>query len=471
MKQILFASNNEPACKEICHILSEDDRIDIITKKSAVLGAFRKKRYDVVLIDIDFLRDSGKDSTAPLFHEKLQPYFETFPNCEIAVLTPRNKIREAVAAVKAGACFYLTYPLVAEEIKHAIEYSLQSTQIQLELDYLRDQFWEADCRDLVRTNSRVMDDIYKKVKSVAPTRTTVLITGETGTGKGVLSKLIHQHSHRRGGPFIAVHCGAIPENLLESELFGHEKGAFTGANRRKMGKFEVARGGTIFLDEISTMSHGAQIKVLQVLQDKIFQRVGGEETIASDVRIIAASNVDLQQLSDEGHFRRDLYYRLHVFPVEIPPLRERSEDIRLIAESFIVNLNRFHMKDIHGIHPKVLEAFGRYNWPGNIRELENLIERAYILETSSVLTPESFPGELLTSDIPETPVSLDTSLTLAEVRNRGVNNIERQYLKELLTKYNGSISRTARAADISTRQVHKLMVKHKLRKENFKKNS
>jgi transcriptional regulator with GAF, ATPase, and Fis domain len=316
-----------------------------------------------------------------------------------------------------------------------------------------------------------MKNVFDKVKSVASTKTTVLIAGETGTGKGVIAKLIHQHSHRRDGPFIAVHCGAIAENLLESELFGHEKGSFTGAIRRKLGKFEIAQNGTIFLDEIGTMSYSAQIKLLQVLQDKIFQRVGGEEAVQSDVRIIAASNVDLNLLSSEGKFRKDLFYRLNVFPIEIPSLRGRLEDIPLMVNTFLERLNKYHLKDIQGVHEEVLEAFERYSWPGNIRELENLVERAYILETSSILTPESFPNEIMTFAAHETPVPFDISSTLAQTRARGISSIERQYLKELLAETKGNIGATAKGAGITPRQLHKLMVKHSLRKEEFKVNS
>jgi transcriptional regulator with GAF, ATPase, and Fis domain len=313
-----------------------------------------------------------------------------------------------------------------------------------------------------------MREVLEKVRAVAPTKSTVLLTGETGTGKGVVAKLIHSHSHRREKHFISTHCGAIPDTLLESELFGHEKGAFTGAIRRKLGKFELAHGGTIFLDEIGNITPSAQIKLLQVLQEKSFQRVGGEATIEVDVRIITATNTDLKKLSDQDSFRRDLYYRLSVFPIEIPPLRDRREDIPLISRSILGRLNKFHLKDIQDIHPQVLEAFDRYQWPGNIRELENLIERAYILETSSVLTPEGFPSELFTGRDAQAQLLPDTALTLAEARRRGIETIERQYLRGLLSVNEGRIGKTAEAAGISARQLHKLMTKYRMRKEEFK---
>jgi DNA-binding NtrC family response regulator len=292
--------------------------------------------------------------------------------------------------------------------------------------------------------------------------------GETGTGKSVLAQLIHKHSNRKDAQFISVHCGALPDTLIESEMFGHEKGAFTGAVRRKLGKFEFATGGTIFLDEIATTSPAAQIKLLQVLQDGTYQRVGGEETLKTDVRVIVATNADLKQMCDEGNFRKDLYYRLNVFPIEIPLLRDRTEDIPVLIDNFLNKLNQYSSKEIHGAHPLVLDALAGYPWPGNIRELENLVERAYILETSSVLTPESFPGELFEEETVSVKIPSSEQLTLAEVRQRSIEDIERNYLKDALIRNKGKINETARDAGISSRQLNKLMNRYGLRKEEFK---
>ena len=220
----------------------------------------------------------------------------------------------------------------------------ESLLLQSELDYLRDRFWQADSLEIVQTRCPGMKTVFDKIRSVAPTKSTVMLTGETGTGKGVMANLIHKHSNRSEAQFISVHCGAIPDTLLESELFGHEKGAFTGAVRRKLGKFEIAKGGTIFLDEIGTVTPSAQIKLLQILQDGTFQRVGGEETLEANVRVIAATNTDLKRMCDDGLFRKDLYYRLNVFPIEIPPLRERMEDIPHFVDVFLRKMNKFHLK-------------------------------------------------------------------------------------------------------------------------------
>jgi len=333
---------------------------------------------------------------------------------------------------------------------------------------LEDGFWRADWLETIRTESPRMREVYEKVKSVAPTKTTVLLQGDTGVGKGSVAKLIHQHSSRKDGPFVHVHCGTLPDTLVESELFGYEKGAFTGAEKRKLGRFDSAQKGTIFLDEINTISTALQIKLLQVLQDHIFQRVGGEADIEADVRVIAAANASLRQLSAEGEFRRDLYYRLSVFPIEIPALADRREDVPHLIQSFLQRFNYVFSKDIHAVDPQVVQALQRYPWPGNIREMENLLERAYILETTSVLRPESFPQEIMSDATAAAEVVLDASLPLATVRKQALEHIESQYLKELLTLHQGRLNRAALTAGITTRQLHKLLTKYDLHKEDFK---
>ena len=465
MKAVLVASNNQSACSAIRASMRPEYRVDLVTSKDGCLEMFRKKRYEFLFIDVEILRGSTSDNN---YKTALQPFWHAYPTAQIIAMSSQEMIRETVMAVKAGASDYLTYPINPDEVKYVTESIYESIIMESELDYLRDRFWQEDSLEIVRTRSPLMKTVFDKVRSVAPTKSTVLLSGETGTGKGVLARLIHQHSNRKDGPFICVHCGAIPDTLLESELFGHEKGAFTGALRRKLGKFEIAQGGTIFLDEIGTITPSAQIKLLGILQDGTFNRVGGEETIAANVRVIAATNTDLKIMSEAGQFRRDLYYRLNVFPIEIPALRERMEDIAFIVEVILKRLNKFDQKGIHDIHPHIIDAFGNYSWPGNIRELENLMERAYILEQSSILTPESFPNEIFTSDHSQVQFKADISLTLAEARRTAVEQTEVYYLKGLLAASKGRIKETAGAAGISTRQLHKLMKKYGIRKENFK---
>jgi DNA-binding NtrC family response regulator len=465
MKSILVVSNKEEAYHLIASTYKSGFTVERSADKTAALGLLQKRQCDLIFIDLDVLnnQDSGES-----YKESLKPFYQLYPSVEIIVMTRQERIRKAVNAVKAGASDYLTYPLDAEELKLVSE-NLNKTRImQSELNYLRNQFWQVDSLELLRTNSERMGKVLQQIRTVSPTKSTVLLIGETGTGKSVLAQSIHQYSNRKNAQFISVHCGAMQDTLVESEMFGHEKGAFTGAVRRKLGKFEFATGGTIFLDEIGTITPAAQIKLLQVLQDGTYQRVGGDETLKTDVRVIAASNADLKKMCNEGSFRKDLYYRLNVFPIIIPPLRERLEDIPIFVEAFLNNLNQFSVKEIKGIHPLVIKAFKKYTWPGNIRELENLVERAYILETASVLTPESFPNELFEIEATSVFIPTGKQLTLAEARQRGVEEIERNYLKDALARNRGKINDSARDAGISCRQLNKLMNKYGIRKEEFK---
>jgi len=465
MKSILVVAEEKEAFPLIASTYKSGFSVENTDRKTAALELLKKRRFDLIFVDLDVINNKKPEEN---YKESLKPFWQLYPSVEIIVMTSQEKIRKAVHAVKAGADDYLTYPLDAEELKLVSE-NLNKTRImKSEIDYLRDQFWQMDTSELVRTNSEVMRAVFQQIRTVAPTKSTVLLVGETGTGKSVLAQLIHKHSNRNEAQFISVHCGAIPDTLIESEMFGHEKGSFTGAVRRKLGKFEFATGGTIFLDEIGTITPAAQIKLLQVLQDSTYQRVGGDETLKTDVRVIAASNADLKEMCAAGTFRKDLYYRLNVFPIEIPPLRKRLDDIPLFVETFLSNLNQFSLKEIKDVHPLVLDAFSRYAWPGNIRELENLVERAYILEASSVLTPESFPNELFETEATSVVIPTGRQLTLAQVRQQGIENIERNYLKDVLTRNRGKINDSARDAGISSRQLNKLMNRYGLRKEEFK---
>lgn len=466
MKSALIIAQTMNAVSVVRSCFEAGALVSHAVEKQSAMKLLGKRPYDFIFADIRVLKESAEENG---YKAAFQTFWHFYPSMQIIVMAPQDMIREAVRAVKEGASDYLTYPLNAVETKFIIESIHENTLMQSELKHLRDKFWEMDDLDVVQTKNPLMQTVYDKIRSVAQTKSTVLLIGETGVGKGVVASLIHRHSNRRNAQFISVHCGAIPDTLLESELFGHEKGAFTGAVRRKLGKFEIAHGGTIFLDEIGTITPLAQIKLLQVLQDGTFQRVGGEENIKTDCRVIAATNADLKKMSVEGQFRKDLYYRLDIFPIEIPPLRTRLEDIAHFIEIFLKRMNRENTKVIRDVDPQVVEAFRRYSWPGNIRELGNLLERAYILETSPILTPESFPSELFEStDHASALLPINTSATLKEVRKRGIENIERGYLKTLLELKKGKINESALAAGITGRQLHKLMSKYGLRKEQFK---
>lgn len=465
MKTILVISNNTQLTADIRAAFDPTRHVHGQSNLESALCVLAKKRYDLVFLSMDAVAaSSGKNPCM----DAIQAIKGYYPTIEIIAVAEREAIRQAVHALKAGASDYVTVPINREEIKLVTKSINEQVMLRSELDYLREKFWHSDFLQIVHTKNSAMREVYDKVRSVAPTRATVLLYGETGTGKGVMASLIHRHSNREEGRFISIHCGAIPDTLLESELFGHEKGAFTGAIKRKLGKFELARCGTIFLDEIATISSSAQIKLLQVLQGGTFSRVGGEDVLSTDARIIAATNVDLGKMSEDGDFRKDLFYRLNVFPIEIPPLRKRPEDIPLLAESFLHRLNRDMQKSIHSLHPEVLAAMQEYPWPGNIRELENLMERAYILETSNALAPSGFPAELFSGRQGVYTTHMATGIGLSEARRRAVEDFERRYLESLLTGYRGKIGSAAKSAGITPRQLNKLMSRYGLRKEAFK---
>jgi DNA-binding NtrC family response regulator len=464
MQSVLVASGNKGIVATFQSALAGEYRIDSVATMEQALKKYDARRYDLFFVDLVLITVKKGGG----FEEAFAPFKSQYPTIEIVVICPKGQVKRAVEALKAGAREYVLDSVLPEEVKMAVE-NIRSAIIQRsELDYLRDQSWRLDAKEVVFTHNEQMKNVFKKIQSVAPTKATILINGETGTGKGVMAKLIHQHSPRQRSQFISVHCGAIPETLLESELFGHEKGAFTGAIRRKLGKFEIARGGTIFLDEIGTITPSAQIKLLQVLQDGTYSRVGGEEILKTDARVIAATNADLNKMISDGLLRKDLFYRLNVFPIDIPPLRDRIQDLPLFLDFYLKKLNRLYRKRITKIRPIVVETLQRYSWPGNIRELENLVERAYILEETDQLSPESFPIDLFQDEGPATILPLDTCLPLAEARKRAIDAFERQYLKDLLLRNHGRIKKSADEAGVTTRQIHKLLTRHGLRKEDFK---
>ncbi len=336
-----------------------------------------------------------------------------------------------------------------------------------EKESVQDNFWNQDVLREIHTRSPRMLQTFEKVKSVAPTKTTVLLLGDTGVGKGMVAKLIHQHSSRKDEAFVHVHCGALPETLVESELFGYEKGAFTGAAKRKLGRFDKAQKGTIFLDDVNTISETMQIKLLQVLQERIFQRVGGESPIEADVRVIAASNSDLQQLCHEGLFRKDLYYRLSVFPLEIPSLQQRSEDIPDWIDYLIDWFNKLYFKEIQSADPVVVKALQEYSWPGNIRELENVLERTLLFSDSPVLKATDLPMELNVPPQLSERGSMthlpEGSTDLKEAVRAITRRIEHQMIESMLQETDVNVTQGARKLGISRKSLQTKMKEFGLR--------
>ena len=294
MASLLILTKKTDISQQISN-LSQSFSIEFATNKELALQKFSHKKHDFLLIDAQLL-SSQQDS----YKKSLSPFWQISANVQIIILCEQSNLREAVNLVKSGANNYIMYPLNPTELQHILHKSQVAVQLKLELDYLRDKFWKPESIKLIQTQSEKVKKMFHSIKAVAPTKTTVLLSGETGVGKGVLARIIHNHSNRSHLPFVSVHCGAIPDTLIESELFGHEKGSFTGAVKRKLGKFEIANGGTIFLDEIGTVTTATQIKLLKVLQDRIFQRVGGEQDVEVDVRIVAATNDNFQQMVENA---------------------------------------------------------------------------------------------------------------------------------------------------------------------------
>ena len=420
--------------------------------------------FDLVFLDISLMPPKADD---PFDQIRRQIRMNT-PWTQFVALCPREYTRNAVDMVKRGAADYLTYPFDDDEIDLVMEKLQQVLEKHFELEYLRDRFWKSDWLDVIHTTNPAMHRIVKNIRSVAPTIATVLLLGQTGTGKGLMARLIHRHSYRSEDPFVVVHCGAIPDTLIESELFGHERGAFTGAERRKIGRFELARNGTIFLDEIGTISSAAQVKLLQVLQDGTFSRLGSGEILKTNARIIAATNADLEQLAAKGDFRRDLFYRLNIFPIQLPSLSERPEDIPHLVDYFLKRLNEKYGKKIKGLQTGLMADLQAYDWPGNLRELENVLERACILESGDLLGPETFPESLIIGSKIFQALEEDRPLPLAQARQIAIDTFERTYLETLLKKHGGKINVSAKEACITSRQFNRLATKHGLDKKRFK---
>jgi DNA-binding NtrC family response regulator len=326
--------------------------------------------------------------------EVLNHVVSTSPKAICIILTGHGTIKSSVEAIKKGAFDYITKPITADELLVVIEKALKFRNLEEENIRLKKELQQTYGYDNLVGTSNAIKNIYELIEKVADTDGTVLISGASGTGKELIARAIHYNSSRSDRPLVVINCGAIPEELLESELFGHEKGAFTGAYKSRIGRFEMANGGTIFLDEIGEMSPALQVKLLRVLQEKKFERVGGTKTIHVDVRIIAATNKNLTTAINKGKFREDLYYRLNVIPMKVPPLKQRKSDIPLLTDHFLKKFQKGAKKKITGFSPEVTDAMLKYDWPGNVRELENVIKRLTILCDDEIVTVDDLPEHI-----------------------------------------------------------------------------
>ena len=423
--RVLQASSREEACR-----LVDEQKIDVV-----LTDLHLPPRIDDIAEGLSLIEAArGQD-----------------PPLQVVVITGSDARRASLEAVRRGAYGFFEKPLDPDEVLHIVNQAARLRKLEIENRRLRNQLGRAPGFSNLSGTSQALENVLKQARSVASTTATVLLTGENGTGKEMLARAIHAESARSSGPFVAVSCAALPETLIESELFGHEKGAFTNATQSRKGRFELADGGTLFLDEIGELSPAIQVKLLRVLQERSFERVGGTKTLTVDIRLIAASNRDLEKEVEESRFRQDLFYRLNVVPLLLPPLRERQDDIPLLAVHFAEKAAQKHARPTPQIDPLLLEVLQDYEWPGNVRELENLIERLVVLERAPTLGLEFVPEKMLRSVPPVDGAADESSLEGAVVA------LKRRMIVNALNAENGNKVAAAKRLGISRSYLHRLI--------------
>ena len=446
---ILLVEDERSTRKGLTQFLQGLD-YDVITAHDGeeAYELFIKEKPDLVLTDI---RMPKMDGIALL--EKIKA---NSPNAKVILITAYGTVDDAVGAMKKGAFHYLTKPVNLDELQLLMKsaftrHQLEEENRELKQDLLSEKFYQGK---LIAESSK-MKDLLETVDKITSSNASVLIEGESGTGKELIARRIHEHSNRQKQPFVALHCAALTDTLLSSELFGHEKGAFTGATERRKGRFERAHQGTLFLDEIGEISKETQVKLLRVLQEGEFERVGGTKTIKADVRVLSATNKNLIEEVREKRFREDLYYRINVIYLNVPPLRERKEDIPLLVDYFIKQYSNLNSRKIKGIDEKTLEAFTKYSWPGNIRELKNIIERMVVLSVNDILQSEQVPEDIRKHTMPG---SVTPTLN-------GINKItdaEKELIRRNLNETKGNKSLAAEKLGISRRTLYRKLEEYKI---------
>ncbi len=462
--RILLIDDEPGALKVTRKILREDGyEVDVASTAIAGLERLDAQPYDCVLVDYKMPQMDGLEF---ITIARKRGY-----RTPIIMVTAFGSVKMAVETMRRGAYNYLTKPLNFDEVRLLVRQAAERSRTEKELTRLQKEVGEKFSPGVMIGKSSRLDEVRSLIEAVAESDATVLILGETGTGKGLVARAIHYQSQRRTQPFIQVNCGALPETLLESELFGHEKGAFTGAVRSREGRFELARGGSLFLDEIGNLPLTVQAKLLRVLQEGEFEKLGGERTLKVDVRIMTATNVDLTLAVQKKEFREDLFYRLNVIPIHLPALRERREDIPLLAYHFLRSFSDSSGKEFEAISPEAMGCLKEHDWPGNVRELENVIERAVILGRGSTLERIDLPSAPVRA-----PVSSEAGapaweydLPLKELSQKVLQKLELDYISEMLGRYHGNVSLVAEKCGITRRSLYEKMKDLGLRKEDFKK--
>jgi len=444
--RILIVDDEAHLRDSLRFLLSPTYQLYFAANGTEALKLVTKVSPDLVLLDMRLPDISGLDV---LKHIK-----ETDRSIEVVMVTAVNTVSRAVEAIKLGAYDYLTKPFDIEGIQTLISKVLEKRSLQRENLYLKEEIEKKSQFEKIVGSSKLMKEVFSVISEVAKEDVTVLISGESGTGKELVARAIHNLSPRRERLFVPVNCAAIPENLIESELFGHERGSFTGAMERRIGKFEIADSGTLFLDEVGCLPLKLQGKLLRVLQEREIERLGGNKLISVDVRIIAASNRDLAKEINKGNFRQDLFYRLNVVPVALPPLRDRKEDIPLLINHFVDCFNREFGKSVRSVKPDAMRFLMEYDWPGNVRELQNLMERLVVLNRGTNITLDKLPKEVLKDDISEEEI---VELDFKEATRR----FEAAFIKKALDKAGGRKSRAAQMMGVHRNTL--IMKERKLR--------
>ena len=442
---ILIVDDEKSARDGLALALKKNYLVFVAENASTALDILERESVDVLLTDV---RMPGMDGIS-----LMKKALERNANLICVVLTAYGDVETAVNAMKQGAVDFMAKPINLEQLDLLLQRVLKTRRIELENEQLRARLNDQYGMESMIGRSAPMKEVFEIIRQVASSRATVLIQGESGTGKELVAKAIHQLSPRKKGPFVAVHCAALSQNLLESELFGHEKGAFTGAMERRIGRFEKADGGSLFLDEISEIDLAVQVKLLRALEERQVERVGGDTPVHFDTRLIAATNKDLQQQVEKGEFREDLFYRLNVVVIHLPPLRERQADIPLLLSHYLAFFNEENGKQIEGYTPEAVEMLSRYTWPGNIRELRNVVERMVVLSRSKLLGEADLPANIREKTA-EATLDLEADLT--------VDEMERRMIVHALEKTGGNRTKAAEKLGISRRTLHRKINEYKI---------
>jgi DNA-binding NtrC family response regulator len=460
-RRLLIVDDNELTCRQLQKILQGDASlaVEYRTNVKDALEAIEQANYSIVLTDLRMPKLTGLDFLR-LIQERGLPV-------TMIMTTGHGSIDEALQAIRLGAYDFLTKPVDVDYLRLVIDRALRERALKDEVAALRGELKSRFAFQNILSKNRHMHAVFELITNVSNTSSTVLIEGETGTGKEQVARALHAAGKHRTGMFVAVNCAAVPETLLESELFGHEKGSFTGAVGQRRGRFEMAQGGTLFLDEVGDVPMTMQAKLLRVLQERSFERVGGSETIQADVRVIAATNRSLRSMVKQEHFREDLFYRLHVIKIDLPPLRERPEDIPLLATHFAAKY-ALPGEGAKQIAPPAMEVLLNYSWPGNVRELENAVERACVTSLDPVIQVQNLPPELLRPPETRASFAIDLNRPLTDHIHDAVARIEREYLQKALKKTHGHVGRCARICGLSRRSITTKIAEYQLDKAVFK---